>query len=86
MLSLIHGHKSIPGHPSMLDNFGIVSKKGQGFTRSIKKSIFITSQNSKSRTSKNFNIKKNTEHNYSLLEGDIKADTNISLRFEDIFQ
>ena len=43
--SSIHGHQSTIGHPAALDNFSIVGREGQGFARTIKKSLFIRVNN-----------------------------------------
>ena len=72
----IHCHQTSIGHLTMLDNFSIVGKQGQGLARTnLNKNIckynFLiygiefqtTPQNCKLRTHENFNIKKHTELN-----------------------
>ena len=38
-------HQTTIGHPTTLDNFSIVGRKGKGFARTIKESIFIRENN-----------------------------------------
>ena len=40
--SPIHGHQSTTGHPTTMDNFSIIGREGHGFTRTIRKSIYIS--------------------------------------------
>ena len=37
----IHCHQFTTGHPTILDNFSIVSREGKGFPRAIKDSGFL---------------------------------------------